>query len=298
MRHLAWMSILATTGCSLLFPGDEDTTDGAVPTVTPPPPSDLDADGFTVLAGDCDDVDPTVFPGATELCDGIDQDCNGIVDDAPEDGTTYFRDDDGDGFGDDASTLVACARPDGYALGGGDCDDTDENVNPEADDAPGEDRNCDGVPGEAGGRGDIVSLSVTCSPDESEVTFEVMADGPVPDGVIYMADLANYPSIGFEHDLVPDSPDKNGEDRVLARTIDAGVDFGSIARNLTTIFRCDAHFDNPGIMTYQVATLDDGGKVIDCIAQGYRPADFAAGNLVADLGDPPQIDPTACRVVP
>jgi hypothetical protein len=44
--------------------------------------TDQDGDGFSVADGDCNDADPTVFPGAPELCDGKDNDCNHAVDDA------------------------------------------------------------------------------------------------------------------------------------------------------------------------------------------------------------------------
>ena len=46
----------------------------------PPPPEDLDGDGFTVEEGDCDDGDPQVHPGDEETCDGQDQDCDGEID--------------------------------------------------------------------------------------------------------------------------------------------------------------------------------------------------------------------------
>ncbi|MDP3940039.1 MAG: MopE-related protein, partial [Deltaproteobacteria bacterium] len=48
--------------------------------------SDLDKDGVTACAGDCDDRDPLRFPGNTEACDGVDNDCNGLADDADADG--------------------------------------------------------------------------------------------------------------------------------------------------------------------------------------------------------------------
>jgi len=52
---------------------------------------DVDHDGFTACGGDCNDANPAVSPAATEICDGFDQNCNLVVDDAP--------DTDGDGVG-------------------------------------------------------------------------------------------------------------------------------------------------------------------------------------------------------
>ena len=55
------------------------------------PSPDADGDGYTVADGDCDDGDPAVNPGASEVCNGFDDDCDGIIDegfDADGDGVT------------------------------------------------------------------------------------------------------------------------------------------------------------------------------------------------------------------
>ena len=146
-----------------------DTSDPAQPQIVVPlygndceatfhPDFDADGDGVVSCAGDCDDSDATVGPGAEEDCDGVDQDCDGEVDEGTE-----CTDDDGDGvpeiYGDcnDADAHVSPDQPelpdgvdnncnglvdenpmaedddgDGYAEIGGDCDDTDPTVYPGA----------------------------------------------------------------------------------------------------------------------------------------------------------------------
>ncbi|OIQ28276.1 MAG: hypothetical protein BM564_09390, partial [Bacteroidetes bacterium MedPE-SWsnd-G2] len=65
--------------------------------------------------------------------------------------TTYYADADNDGFGDNASTLEACAQPAGYVLDNSDCDDTDANINPNAVEilCNGIDENCNGMADDA-----------------------------------------------------------------------------------------------------------------------------------------------------
>jgi hypothetical protein len=99
---------------------------------------------------DCDDRDPEINPGATEYCDGIDNDCDGLVDAADDDPTgvsNWGPDEDGDGFGDAAEAIRSCDPPDPEWLNNAlDCDDTDADVNPAADEAcgDGQDSDCDG----------------------------------------------------------------------------------------------------------------------------------------------------------
>lgn len=131
---------------------------------------DLDGDGFGVdgtgvsgetcrppdrhaeRSGDCDDRASSVHPEAPELCDGVDNNCNGNVDDdegsvvgAPD----WFTDLDGDGYG-TASSLAAnsqCVGPEGSSTLTGDCDDTDPSAHPgrSEDLTDGIDNNCDGL---------------------------------------------------------------------------------------------------------------------------------------------------------
>ena len=80
---------------------------------------------------DCDDIDDTINPGADEIWyDGVDQDCDGAIDEAAP-RLAYYADGDGDGWGDVVATL-ACAPPAGLVDRPADCDDLDPAANPGA----------------------------------------------------------------------------------------------------------------------------------------------------------------------
>lgn len=94
---------------------------------------------------DCDDADDAVNPSASEVCDGVDNDCVGGIDmadnnyweDSDGDGVTWndadyfiggvvYPDADTDGYGDSlAAPEEACEATDGFAMNNYDCDDTD-----------------------------------------------------------------------------------------------------------------------------------------------------------------------------
>jgi len=89
---------------------------------------DEDGDGWPPAGGDCDDDDNTIYPGAPEVADGVDEDCDGVIDE----GTEAF-DDDGDGYNEDE----------------GDCDDGNPFASPDADESctGSQDLDCDGCVG-------------------------------------------------------------------------------------------------------------------------------------------------------
>ncbi|MCO4774188.1 MAG: putative metal-binding motif-containing protein, partial [Deltaproteobacteria bacterium] len=102
---------------------------------------DDDGDGVTECDGDCDDANALVGPGFTELCDGLDNDCDGVV-------PATETDDDGDG-------VAECA---------GDCDDADPTV------VPGAAELCDGLDNGCGG------ISSEETDDDGDGFFECQGD--------------------------------------------------------------------------------------------------------------------------
>ncbi len=97
------------------------------------PGNDDDADGDGVDAEargglDCDDQDPEVAPGLDEVCDRVDNDCDGEVDEGVD---TWWADADGDGYGDDGTgPTIGCEHADTDVQVGGDCDDTTPEASP------------------------------------------------------------------------------------------------------------------------------------------------------------------------
>ena len=137
---------------------DEDTVDAC----------EQPEEGWVRNGRDCDDGDPSVWPGVVDAtCDGIDQNCDGQADeDAPQ--VTLYEDFDDDGFGRDDQVIETC-DPDleGYSSEPGDCDDDEDRVNPGATEV------CDdGLDNDCTGEAKICRLSGVTDIDKGDVLFE------------------------------------------------------------------------------------------------------------------------------
>ena len=144
---LSVLSLIALTGCpedGNGKDGDGDTdTDTDTDTVV-----DNDGDG-SPADEDCDDDNADVNPSADEICDGIDNDCDDLIDmddDSITDAGTFYADTDGDTFGDIDAPVAACEASDGVVEDSTDCDDTNADINPAAEEiCDAFDNDCDGT---------------------------------------------------------------------------------------------------------------------------------------------------------
>ena len=122
---------------------------------------DSDGDGFGACE-ECDDGNASVTPGAIEVCNGLDDDCSGDIDDNAADGIELHADNDGDMYGHPKAAGVSCTSIPGYVTNGDDCDDGRSDVHPGGNDLPddGIDQDCDGAdattenPGDSGDSGE------------------------------------------------------------------------------------------------------------------------------------------------
>jgi hypothetical protein len=91
--------------------------------------------GYVIDDEDCDDSDLSINPGATEICNAMDEDCDGIADDGLT-FVTYYKDNDGDGYGAGLyGTVTTCdGAPATYVDNDLDCEDFNATINPAADD--------------------------------------------------------------------------------------------------------------------------------------------------------------------
>jgi len=106
--------------------------------------TDADGDGWSD-GEDCDDDNAAIHPDADEVCDGVDNNCDGEIDgDDAVDRGTFYADADGDQHGDAGHPTTSCTQPDGTVSDSGDCDDGNAAVHPDAGEVcDGIDNNCD-----------------------------------------------------------------------------------------------------------------------------------------------------------
>ena len=193
---------------------------------------DLDGDGYcpddtfceASLPGDCDDTNIDVSPVATEICNGFDDNCDGLIDDADPAVTgqgTYYSDLDGDTFGDPATGVTTCVQPADTVTDATDCDDTNDDRFPGnveiADD--GIDQDCNGdddvgcfVDGDGDGYGDAVSTSTDgdCT-DVGEASVDGDCDDANPFVGPAAPEVCNGADDNCDGAIPPDEADADGD---------------------------------------------------------------------------------------
>lgn len=129
---------------------------------------------------DCNDRDAAIYTGATEICDGKDNDCDAQQDEGVL--QTFYLDADEDGYGNPTKSLQACAAPVGYVADNTDCKDTNDEINPgEAERCNSADDNCNGQideavvttfykDGDGDGYGNASQPLQTCNPQSGYVS--------------------------------------------------------------------------------------------------------------------------------
>ena len=148
------LSVLLATGVTLWACGSERVQPVA-DAGTPLPTAkcvDNDGDGIPGTGDcsgepvvDCNDMEPSAYPGASEICNGVDDNCNGQVDEGLPT-ITYYKDNDGDGIGGERVGEGCRAPSAGLVTTAGDCNDADKTVHPgAAEQCNGVDDDCDGT---------------------------------------------------------------------------------------------------------------------------------------------------------
>jgi hypothetical protein len=171
-------SLLATVGCA-----NSDDKDAALS-----PYIDNDQDGFPETT-DCNDKNPAIHPDASEMCDEIDNNCDGTIDeDGSFDAPLWYYDQDGDGFGWADTTAPGCEAPAGYVPLKTDCNDLDSASHPGATEmCDGVDNDCDDVIDE-GSAYDALTWYRDRDGDGYGSYYENMKSCEHPEGFVCVAD--------------------------------------------------------------------------------------------------------------
>ena len=144
--------------------------------------------GYVEDATDCDDTSATTNTAGTELCDLVDNDCDGTVDeDDAADAPTWYQDSDADGYGTANSTANACSVPPGFSSLNTDCDDTSADANPlGTETCDGVDNNCDGTADEG-----LLGIGADCAAETCLALYT--ADATLADGNYFIDPTGSSP---------------------------------------------------------------------------------------------------------
>jgi len=196
---------------------------------------------YVTDSNDCDDLNPSSYPGAAEVCDEVDNNCDEAIDEGDAAPSTWYLDADADGFGNLNSSVVACAAPAGHLSSFSDCDDLNSAIHPGATEVCDEvDNDCDGATDDGAAAPGLWFLDADGdgfgSPDTSTTACIAPFGGVSDSSDCDDLDATAYPG-GTE---VCDGVDNN---------CDTQVDEGSAAPGTFYVDADGDTYGNPGVST-------------------------------------------------
>jgi hypothetical protein len=142
--------------------------------------------GYSTNINDCNDSNGSVYPGATEICNGLDDNCNSQIDEGVQ--TVFFIDNDSDNYGNASVAILGCTAPAGYTADNNDCNDTNAAINPGAQEILGNniDDNCDG---QIDISIDELSASIGLYPNPARSDLNIQIDATLIGEKMYIFDV-------------------------------------------------------------------------------------------------------------
>jgi hypothetical protein len=268
--------------------GDKEDT---LPEDSGLPTEDADGDGFNTDE-DCDDGDATVHPGAEEVCDEVDNDCDGEVDEDVS--TTWYPDIDGDGWGDELEAIVGCDQPSGTVAELGDCDDDDPETYPGAPErCDGADNDCDGeidndpvevwyVDADGDGYGNPDYSQNVCDPGSGWVEDSTDCDDIEPEVHPGADELCN--GIDDDCDELIDDDDEDIADQTTWYRDGDGDGYGVDSDTLTSCEQPSGYTELGGDCDDRDTAYNPGATEDDCADPADYNCDGSTG-YVDDDGD-------------
>ena len=268
------------TGCERLASFADVDGDGAGAAASGVESCDV-PEGYVENALDCDDVSADVHPAAVEVCDALDNDCDGLTDDAdlgvdPTTFSVWFADRDGDGDGTLSEILLACSPPPGWAATPTDCDDVDPSVYAGAPDPiDGLDADCGGEDeawdSDGDGVWDTVERRLGLDPAAADSDGDGLSDG---DEVEEDGSLKDH-----DGDGIPDALDADDDGDTVPTTDEVGPEGALDSDGDGTPDHLDLDSDDDGTPDATEAGRDSDH---DGVPNGREADDDGDGRLSAE----------------